>query len=210
MSFRKYTILLVFVLLSISSVAQYSFYKVTRDGVELNSPSRFGMDIGLPINLIGPWSIIPAKGAFSEVGIFISNNGIIYDELDHRYIHRALGLSIPLRAGKIVNDKYYIGAGVNFNFNFHYKQTNFDYGTKDNKSIVIKEFFSDQINVFYPSIELSAGIRLHGIGRFSLRLQTFAGSLLNQAFVDDAGLKPYETLVVPQNFKILLSYNSGL
>lgn len=210
MELKKYKLLVLLILLSFSSSAQYAFYTVSRGDVELNSPSRLSVDIGIPVNIIGPWAIIPSEAAFTTVGLFITNNGIIYDENDHRYIHRALGLSVPLRFGAMINKIYYLGTGVNFNFNFHYKQTTADFGTRNNKSLVVSEYFSKQINLFYPSVEVSAGISLHGYGRFSIRLQTFPGSLLNQAFVASDGTMPYETLNITQNFRILFSYNSGL
>lgn len=210
MKLRKYNLLIVLILLSFTSSAQYAFYTVMRGDVELNSPARISVDIGIPVNIIGPWAMVPSEAAFTTVGLFLTNNGLIYDENEYRYIHRALGISVPVRLGAMIKKKFYLGTGMNFNFNFHYKQTTFDYGTRLNESLVVTEYFSKQINLFYPSIELSAGISLHGVGRFSIRLQTFPGSLLNQAYVDEAGLKPYETLNVTQNFRILLSYNSGL
>lgn len=207
---KKKLIIVFLIFVSCSAFGQYAFYKVMRGDKELNSPGRFSVDYGIPVNLVGPWSIIPSKGAFTESGIFITNNGVIFDEKDKRHLHRVLGLSIPVRVGGIVKDNYYIGTGFNFNFNFHYKKKTFDYGTRENKSVVVSEFFSKQVKIFYPSIELSAGVSLHGIGRFSIRLQTFPESFFNLAYVDDAGLKPYEDLQVVESFRILLSYNPGL
>lgn len=210
---KRIFIISLFLLLVFNVHAQIAAYKIMRGEKELITRPRFGLDLGIPINLIGPWAIIPNTGAFTETGLFVTNNGFIFDEGKNRYHHRVIGVSVPLRAGKIIKEKFYLGTGVNFNFNLHYKQRTYDYGTKNNEQVIVNDYFSEQVNVFYPSIDFSAGISLHGIGRISLRAKLYTGSLFNQAYtetVDGLEVKPYEDLTVTQSFKIMISYNSGL
>jgi len=106
-----------------------------------------------------------------------------------------------------------LGAGHNFNFPFHYKSTTFTARSRENKQIVTKEFMSDKTAKFYPSLELSAGISFHGVGRFSLRVQTFYMSFFNPAYsenINGTDILPYQTTVFNQNLRIIISYNPAL
>jgi len=209
----KKIILFIFLIFSLQSFSQIAFYKVSRGDVALNTSPRFSVDIGVPVNIVGPWAIVKSPDAYIESGLFVTNNGMKFDEGAFRHSHRALGLSLPIRVGKIIASKYYLGTGMNMNFNFHHKYKTYDYGTKNNKQVVVSEFFSKQINVFYPSVETYGGISVHGIGRLGLRAQIFPMSLLNPAYSTTENgieLRPYEGLATTQNFRILISYNPGL
>ena len=210
---KKTILFIILIAISISAFSQIAFYTVKQSDLKLQTTPRFSIDIGLPLNIVGPWSFIKTEGAFVESGLFVTNNGLIYDEDSYRYIHRILGLSVPIRGGKIVKEIFYLGTGFNFNFPFHYRQKTFDVGTRQNKQVMVSEFFSKHVVNFYPSAELSAGIQLHGVGRFSIRVQIFATSFLNQAYSETIGeyeVKPYENIAISNNFRVLLSYSPGL
>ena len=211
---KKILILTLLISLFINSFSQIAVYKVT-DGDALQTIPRVSIDIGIPINIIGPWSIIKAGMVYTESGLFFTNNGLIYDTDDLRYIHRTIGLSVPIRVGGIIKENYFLGVGFNFNFPFHYRLKTFDVGTRQNKEIAVSEFFSKRVTNFYPSAEVSAGISLHGIGRFSIRLQMFPANFFNTAYTEtvegyELESKPYEGIVIERNFRILLSYSPGL
>ncbi len=211
---KKNIIIFIFILfVSTQTYSQVAFYTMYRDGSKLNTIPRFSLDIGVPINIAGPWSVIKSQGTFSETGLFITNNGLTYDDDKLRYVHDVVGLNVPLRVGIIVKDLYYIGTGFNFNFNVYYKQKTFSAGGRQNKHIITSQLFSKRVNMFYPSMELSAGIRLYGLGRFSLRVQYFPISMLNQTWtevVSGSQVNPFEDLVTMPSMKIVLSYNPGL
>ncbi len=209
---KKCLIIFIFVLFATQTFSQLTFYTINRGDTELHSIPRLSYDIGIPVNIIGPWSIIKSQVVFMESGFFITNNGIIYDEDQYRHLHRVIGVNFPLRVGVIVKKKFYFGTGINYNFNLHYKYKTFDAGGRKNKYVVASEFFSDRVNFFYPSAEISAGISLHGLGRFTLRFQTFPISLLNPIYTETVRgyeVKPFEDIsALP--FRFILSYSSGL
>ena len=207
------TVVFLFIMLSYSVYSQVSIAKITRGETELLTIPRLTVDIGIPINIVGPYAILKDEATYLETGLFVTNNGFIFEENDLRNVHRTVGISVPIRVGKIVKQKYYLGTGHNFNFPIHYKLKTFDAGTRDNKQIAIAEYFSDRVSFIYPSLEFSAGVSLHGIGRFSLRLQMFYLGFFNPAFsetINGAEIKPYEDLLIENQMKIIFSYNPGL
>lgn len=211
---KKNIIIFIFILfVSTQTYSQIAFYSIYREDTKLNTLPRFSLDVGIPLNIAGPWSVIKSQGTFLETGFFITNNGLTYDDDRLRYVHNVTGVNVPIRGGVIVNDIYYIGTGFNFNFNVYYKQKTFSAGGRQNKHIITSQFFSKKVNMFYPSMELSAGISLYGLGRFSIRVQYFPISLLNQTWtevVSGSQVNPFEDLVTMPNMKIVLSYNPGL
>ena len=210
---KKTVSIITFVLFSIQIFSQISLYKVSRADEKLHALPRFSVDIGVPVNIIGPWAIFKSTAAYLESGLFVTNNGFKYDQGDKRYVHRVIGLSVPVRAGKIIQNKYYLGSGFNINLNMQYKQKTYDFGTRNNKEIVEKKFFSKHDNLLNPSIELYGGISIHALGRFGLRAQMFPMSFLSPTYKETInGLEttPYADLIVAPNFKIMFSYNPGL
>ena len=110
----------VFIFLSMITFAQVQFSSVKQGDTELISKARFGIDVGIPYNIVGPYGPIytQKKLFWAETGLFITNNGVAYEEDQLINYHRTLGLNIPLRLGIIMNDKIYLGIGHNFNFPF--------------------------------------------------------------------------------------------
>lgn len=210
---KNITILILIMLFATQAFSQIAFYTMFRGETKLNTIPRLSIDVGLPVNIAGPWAVIKSNASFFESGLFITRNGLTYDDDKTRYVHNVTGISFPLRGGVIVKDIYYIGTGYNLNFNLYYKQKTFTAGGRQNKFVVASGFFDPRVSIFYPSLELSAGVSLHGLGRFSIRAQYFPTSLLNKTFtelVSGMEVRPYEDLVIMPNIKILLSYNPAL
>ena len=179
------------------------------DTISARNVPRFAIDFGIPFNVIGPYAPIVNESAFLETGFFITNKGFIYEFENSRFVHRTFGVSIPLRAGVIVNQNIYLGAGHIFNFPFHYKEKKFSAGGFKDKEIRVSEFFSSRVLPFYPALEVSAGMSFHRVGRFSLRLQTFYLDFFNVAF-EENGVTPYSSILVENKLNFLISYNPGL
>ncbi len=213
MSYRMRNIIptaLIGLLMPLIGASQIQIAKLLDGDVELNSVPALAIDFGLPINITGPYAFIRSKDMYMESGLFFTTDKYIFDRDTTRFSHRSVGINIPLRVGAIIKEKIYVGAGHNFNFPIHYRQNNYDAGGFDNKRKAVSEFFSDHIMRFYPSMELSAGISIHTIGRFSVRLQMHYLDFFNLAY-EENGVKPYETLVFENRFKfIIISYNPGL
>jgi len=213
MSYRKQYILFficISLLLPRISSSQVQVAKVMDGDVELNTIPALTYNWGIPINIMGPYAFMKSQDMFMESGLFVNTNKYIFDRGDTRYSHRTIGISIPLRTGAIIKDRFYVGAGHNFNFPFHYRQNTYDAGGFDNRQQTVSQFFSPQIMKFYPSIELSVGLSTHTIGRFNLRVQMHYLDFFNVGYQKD-GIKPYENIVFENRFKfIIISYNPGL
>lgn len=210
---RKQILILILIIVPFSVFAQLSLSKITEGEKTYTKVPRFSMDYGIPINISGPYAVLTSEAVNLETGIFISNNGFAYDDTDLRHIHRVVGINIPIRVNAIMKNKIYIGAGHNFNFPFHYKHTTFTARSREDKSIVTKEYFSDRVSKFYPYMEISAGISFHGFGRFSIRLQTFYMNFFNAAYtqsVNNIDIMPYQNLIFEQNIRIIIAYNPAL
>lgn len=209
----KHYILSIVIVLTLSpffSNGQIQVAKIMDGDVELNTVPTLAYNWGIPINIMGPYSFMRSQDMFMETGIYINTNKYIFDRGTKRYSHRSLGLNIPLRAGAIIKNRIYVGAGHNFNFPFHYRQFTYDAGGFDNKERVASEFFSPHIMKFYPSLELNVGFSTHRIGRFNLRVQMHYLDFFDLGYQQD-GIKPYETLVFENRYKfIIISYNPGL
>ena len=208
MKMKKFIFLLL-IFCTFSAYSQIQIVKVTRGEDAIRSLPRISIDLGIPVNIMGPYSIIQNTAAYIESGLFMSNNGYIFEEDGLRYVHRTFGVNVPVRGGKIIKEKYYLGAGHNFNFPIHYKLRSYDAGTRKNKQVVHSEFLSKRVSKFYPSMELSAGVMLHGIGRFSGRFQMYYMSFLNPAYTDN-GASPYADLLFERQLRFVISYNPGL
>ncbi len=211
----KKTFVLVFILLIIklNTYSQISFVTIASGELPLTSKPRLSIDIGIPFTIVGPYAPIVNNSIFIESGLFVTNNGFIYEKGDYKYIHRTLGLSIPIRIGKIMKEKYYLGVGHQFNFPFHYKLKRFDAGTRKNKEIITKEFFSKRVSKYQPCLEVSFGIMYHKYGRFSIRAKLFYTDFFNVDYsetVNDLEVKPYESIAISQHFGITFSYSPGL
>ncbi len=209
---RALHLTIVLILLSrLVTFGQIQVASVTvNDTVSLRGIPRLAFDIGIPVNIMGPYAVIRDEKTYMESGLFVTNKGFIYEQDGARFVHRLFGINIPIRGGVIIDDKYYVGAGHNFNIPFHYKAKRFDAGGFKNKEILTSEFFSKRTARFYPSIEISAGVSIHGVGRFSVRLQTFYLDFFNPAFEED-GVLPFEALVVENKLNlVVISYNPGL
>ncbi|HAN77014.1 MAG TPA: hypothetical protein DCQ31_04175 [Bacteroidales bacterium] len=206
----KKLIPLLFFVLSLPGFSQIQVGKVLLDEAELKSVPTLTFDFGLPINITGPYAFMKSEEMFIESGLYLTTDRYVFDLNGNRFSHRSIGFNIPLRVGKIIKNKYYIGGGNNFNFPIHYRQFKYDAFSFNNKQKVVSEFFSDQIVKFYPSLELNAGFSTHGIGRFSIRVQMHFLDFFNLGYTEN-GVLPYEKITWTNRYKlIILSYNPGL
>lgn len=209
----KNIIFLFLTFFPVLTIAQLQISSINQGETLLDTKPRFGVDIGIPFNIIGPYSPIVDDLIYTETGLFVTNKGLSYIEGNDNFIHRTLGLNVPIRIGMILNKTIYLGVGNNFNFPFHYKLKRYDANTRENKSIVVSEFFSKRVSWFYPSLEFSAGISIHKIGRFSVRFQINYLSFFNPEFteiVQGYEVKPYENIVVNRHWGLTFGYNPGL
>lgn len=163
---------------------RFSGFYHTEELMHIDFGTRFGMYSGVGIR---------------NVGLVETNNNTDYKIKRRTYM---LGVPLALKIGGMKSKKYLI-LGGEMELAFHYKQKLFIPGYKKE---VEKEWFSNRINMWHPSI--FAGIKFKE--RVSFRAKYYFQNFLNQEFqgIDFKRIENYQQIAYDRYVKSNIFYLS--
>lgn len=138
---------------------------------------------------------IPKHPVFG-IGGGIENYGIIYKDVNndkHKHASKAAGLYFLLSIIREAKNSYsynYINISGGVKYNFHYREKIFENSKRRNKDLLYSEWNSSRINMFTPYARFEY---FHSSG-FGFYTEVYFGNLMNNSFIDEKGLLPYEDL----------------
>lgn len=196
MNFKKiFAFAILFVgLFSIESQAQLFIQmgQVSLDGEKTNVIPRYSW---------GGISFFEIEDTPFEWGIALDNQGLIFDQGADRIVHRGIGLGASLGAKFDIGEKLFFRVAYVPEYFFHYKHKTFIEKSRKNKMVNHTEWFSDRMNQFNHSIDVSFGLNV-----FALNFRWFFNELLNKEYTDLNGVKPFEN-IDSQMFNIGITWN---
>ncbi len=181
--------------ISHSASAQFEIAEMTWDTSSLKSVVRFSLDYGIEDLALTSKD----KPVYIASGLLISNRGFIFKDDQHKYKHRALGVTIPLNVATTVN-KLTLFVTHQFTYNFNYKYKKFVDKERSNK--IKKTYGGERLNNFYPSI--GGGFSYGGVG---IKILYHYRDFFDHGFALDNGVKPYENWNISNH--LMISFFTG-
>lgn len=157
-----------------TNTLRFSFFFHLQEQWNFDFNDNFGIRIGAAIRNVG-FNTVDDPIRIQEHEEFVSSDIEGCDkEVDYKRRAYSLGAPVEIKLGKVKNGAFFFG-GVEPELMFHYKEKLFVNGDKDN---VLKEWFSDKVNLFNPSVY--AGIQFkRGL---NLKFKYYLNDFLNTEY----------------------------
>ncbi len=178
-----------------SASAQFEIATMEWDTSSLSNVVRFSLDYGVEDLAITSKD----KPVYLATGLLLSNRGFIFKDDQHKYKHRALGVTIPINVATTVN-KFTVFVTHQFTYNFNYKYKKFVDKERSNK--IKNTYGGERLNNFYPSV--GGGFSFGGAG---IKILYHYRDFFDHTFELDNGVRPYENWNISNH--IMISFFTG-
>jgi hypothetical protein len=157
-----------------TNTLRFSFFFHLQEQWNFDFNDNFGIRIGAAIRNVG-FNTVDDPIRIQEHEEFVSSDiEGCEKEVDYRRRAYSLGAPVDIKLGRVKNGAFFFG-GIEPELMFHYKERLFVNGDKDN---VLREWFSDKINLFNPSVY--AGVQFkQGI---NIKLKYYLNDFLNTEY----------------------------